>query len=275
MYLAALLAAVLVVQRLSGAQPLFLLGLADLTATLVVFIGSLALNNCSIYDPYWSLAPILMAPYWVAHAEPGATGPGQLLIVALVALWGGRLTWNWLRRWRGLTDEDWRYRQFRTAWGRAYWPGSLVGIHLVPTAIVFVSALPLWPALTRAGRPVGPLDLAALAVTAAGIVLEAVADRQLHRFLRSGPPPGALLDRGLWSWSRHPNYLGELLFWWGLWLFGVAAAPGQWWLVIAPLLMTALFLGVSIPLMERRMAVRRNGFADYRRRVPLLLPWPV
>jgi len=274
-YLAALTAAGLVLARLKGAEPLLLLGLADLAGTLAVFAGSLAANNSSIYDPCWSLTPVLMALYWTARAEPGAAGPKQLLIIALVALWGGQLTWNWLRRWRGVADEDWRYREFRASWGRAYWPLSLIGIHLVPTAIVFLAALPLWPALTRSGGGFGTMDLVALAVTLAGIALEAIADRQLHLFLRADPPAGALLDRGLWGWSRHPNYLGELLFWWGLWLFGVAAAPDLRWLIVAPLTMTALFLAISIPLKERRMAARRPGFADYRRRVPRLLPWPV
>jgi steroid 5-alpha reductase family enzyme len=96
-----------------------------------------------------------------------------------------------------------------------------------------------------------------------------VADLQLRRFAA----PGRIVDRGLWRWSRHPNYLGEVGFWWGLWLFGLAAAPGWWWTVVGPLVMVALFVFVSVPLMDDRSLARRPGYAEHMRRVPALLPW--
>jgi steroid 5-alpha reductase family enzyme len=272
-YLTAGLVAWIVTHRLTGAEPLLLLALANLAATLVVFTCSLAWDNSSLYDPYWSLAPLPIVLFWMGRDEPGVSGVRQLLVLALVGLWGARLTWNWLRRWEGLAHEDWRYADFRESWGRYYWPLSLVGIHLVPTAIVFLACLPLWPALVAARHPVGVIDGLALAVAAAGIAIETIADRQLYDFQRSGHPVGALLERGLWARSRHPNYLGELLFWWGLWLFGLAGDPGFRWTIAGPLVITALFLGVSIPLKERRMAARRPAFAAYRRRVPILIPW--
>lgn len=259
--------------RLAGAEPLALLGLADLAAMVVVFIGSLAADNSSLYDPYWSVAPLAIALFWLSH---GGGLPGNLRaasVVLLVCLWGGRLTWNWLRRWQGLAHEDWRYVDLRTQWGRLYWPVSFLGIHLVPTAIVFLGCLPLRAALSRGALAVGWLDLPALVMMGGGLLLETMADDQLYHFQRRPRPAGALLDRGLWSWCRHPNYLGELLCWWGLWLFGTASTRRLDWTAAGPLVMTALFLGISIPLKERRMAARRPGFADYRRRVPTLIPW--
>ena len=255
-------------------HPLVLVLVADIAATGVVFGFSLAADNSSIYDPYWSVVPPVIALYWYLH--PGAiSGNGfrQLVVGALVLAWAARLTFNWARRWEGLGWEDWRYRDFRSQWGRGYWVGSFFGIHLVPTLIVYLACLPFWPVSAAGSRPVGLLDAVAAAVTAGAILIETVADEQLHRFLTGPREPGQLLDTGLWAYSRHPNYFGEVAFWWGIWLFGLAADPAFWWTVIGPFVMTTLFVFISIPMIDRRSLVRRPGFADYRRRVSSLVPW--
>ena len=117
------------------------------------------------------------------------------------------------------------------------------------------------------------LDVLALVITAGAILVELVADEQMRAFARS-KERGAIMDRGLWAWSRHPNYFGELGFWWGLWLFGIAAAPGWWWTIVGPLAMTAMFLFASIPMLDERSAERRPGYAEHMRRVSALLPLP-
>jgi steroid 5-alpha reductase family enzyme len=104
------------------------------------------------------------------------------------------------------------------------------------------------------------------------VLLEAAADRQLARFLAAAGPQ-EVLDRGLWSLSRHPNYFGEVAFWWGLWLFGLAAAPSWWWTAAGPLAITALFLGVSVPLMDRHLASSRPRYAAEQKRRSAFLPW--
>ncbi len=151
---------------------------------------------------------------------------------------------------------------------------DLVGIHLVPTLQVFLGMLPVYVVATRAGRDLGWLDAVALVVGLVAVALELVADRQMHRFLRSREP-GQVMDRGLWAWTRHPNYLGEITFWLALALFGLAADPSTWWWVFAgAAAMLALFLGVSIPLMEQRSLERRPAYGDVVARVPRLLPRP-
>jgi steroid 5-alpha reductase family enzyme len=255
-------------------HPLVVVLVADLAATGVVFGFSLAADNSSIYDPYWSVLPPLVALYW--WLQPGAASGSTvrpLIVSGLVLAWAARLTFNWARRWEGLGSEDWRYRDFRTQWGRGYWVGSLFGIHLVPTLIVYLACLPFWPVSAAGSQPVGLLDLAAAVVTAGAIVIETAADEQLQRFLTSPREPGQLLDTGLWAYSRHPNYFGEVVFWWGIWWFGLAAHPAFWWTVIGPLVMTALFVLISIPMIDRRSLVRRPAFADYSRRVSSLVPW--
>jgi steroid 5-alpha reductase family enzyme len=269
-YAAALAMALAAGWALRDHHPILAAATADFVATLVVFGFSVRYNNSSLYDPYWSVAPLPIALYWAAA---GALGLQQLLLLALVALWGVRLTANWVARWRGIGDEDFRYQEIRGRTGRLYWPASFVSIHLLPTIWVFLGLLPLYPALARPS-PVTAVQLVGLMVTAVAIVIEAAADRQLRAFLRTRRDPEAILDQGLWALCRHPNYLGEVLFWWGLYLFGVAAAPTWAWSAVGPLSITVLFVFISVPWMDRRLLARHPAWAQAMKSRPALLPWP-
>ncbi len=270
-YAVALAAGWLVYGALAGEVPaLWALAVTDAAGTLAVFAFSVGCNNSSLYDAYWSVAPMALAPA-IALGGAGAPASRQVAVVALVLAWGARLTWNWARGWQGLGHEDFRYVDLRGKTGRAYWLVSLLGLHFMPTVSVFLGCLALFPALTARG-PLGALDGLAFAVTAGGIALEAAADERLRAFRKSKPPPGAILDTGLWSLCRHPNYLGEILFWWGLFLFGLAADAGAWWAVVGPLWITGLFAFISIPMMDTRSLARRPSYAEHMARVPALLP---
>ena len=250
------------------------LAVADLAATLVVFGFSKRWDNSSVYDPYWSVIPIALVIYLVFAAPAGVVGARGLVVAGLVIAWGARLTHNWARGWPGLDHEDWRYRDIRALTGRAYWPASLLGIHLFPTALVFLGCLPVIAILRSPGAPLGWLDGLALLVTAGAIAIEGAADNALREHVRHRQRPGETLTEGVWGWSRHPNYFGELSFWWGLWLFGVAAVGLQpWWLVLGAVSMTLLFNLVSIPMIERRMRTRRADYAAVEARVSRLIPW--
>lgn len=272
-YTVALVVAALVA-RWAGPEvhPLRAVAYADLAATLVVFGVSALVDNSSVYDPYWSVAPIAIAPWLAAHpSAAGAPLARQALVITLVTLWGLRLTYNWARGFEGLTHEDWRYVDLRRKSGRAYWLVSLLGIHAMPTVMVYLACLALHPALTSP-RPLGPLDALAAAVTLGAIAVELVADEQLRAFRRERRE-GEILARGLWAFSRHPNYFGEVSFWWGLFLFALAADPGAWWVGIGALAITLLFVFVSIPMLDRRSAARRPAYAEHMKRVSALVPW--
>ena len=271
-YATAGLAAWAVAASAPGDRPLPHTFEADLAATVVVFLFSVAAGNASLYDPYWSVAPAVIVVAWALWRDD--IGARQILVLTLVLIWAVRLTANWAVGWRGLGHEDWRYvrlREQRPSW-LPFWVVNLTGIQLVPTLVVFAGLLPVWPAMTMPDRPFGPLDVAAAVVTAGAILTEAVADLQLRRFARDPANRGQIIDSGLWRYSRHPNYLGEISFWWGLWLFGLAAAPGWWWTVIGPLVMVLLFAFVSVPMMDRRSVARRPAYAEHMRDVPALLP---
>jgi len=273
-YLAAGFSAWGTARAAGGHHPLTVTFWADLVATAVVFAVSMAVGNSSLYDPYWSVAPAVIVVAWVVALD-AVTGR-QVLVVVLMLIWAVRLTANWAISWRGLGHEDWRYVQIRaeTRGRLPWWLVSLTGIQLMPTLVVFAGLLVVWPAVAAGSAPLGPLDAAAVLVTAAAIVTEALADHQLRRFARDPANRGRVIDHGLWQHSRHPNYLGEIGFWWGLWLFALAAAPTWWWTVAGPVAMVLLFAFVSVPMMDRRSLQRRPGYAEHVRRVPALLPLP-
>lgn len=272
-YAAAGLAAWAVAAVALPGAPLWLrVAAADAAATGAVFAFSVALDNSSVYDAYWSVAPMAIAPALCA-AGGGAPFARRALVVALVLAWGARLTYNWARGWAGLHHEDWRYVDLRAKTGRAYWAVSFFGIHLFPTALVYLGCLALLPALVTGSRPLGALDLAAALVTAAAVAVEAVADAQLRAF-RAAARPGEVMAAGLWACSRHPNYFGEILFWWGLFLFALAADGGAWRAGAGALAITALFVFISVPMLDRRSAARRPEYAAHMRRVSAIVPWP-
>lgn len=259
---------------LHAAQPLVIAAVADAAATVVVFAFSLALNNSSWYDPYWSVAPPFIAVFWLLQPNSGGFGPlRHILVFVLLCIWAARLTYNWASQWKGSGHEDWRYVEMHRQYGRLYWPVSFLGIHLVPTILVFLGCLALWPALDSGRQPFNWLDVVAGIVTAGAIAIEAAADLQMRRFRRAAKEPGQI-PPGLWSLSRHPNYFGEVLFWWGLFLFALAAAPTYWWVIVGPLAILLLFLFVSIPLMEKHLLAKRPDYTAYQQRVSPFVPWP-
>lgn len=257
-----------------GTGQLWLDGLiADLIATLVIFGASRLYGNSSFYDAYWSVIPPLLAFYWWIAADAGVNDVRWWLMMAVLLAWSIRLTANWIRTFPGMHHEDWRYPTMRERAGRFEFGADLLGIHVMPTLVVFAGLIPVYVVATRAGEPLGPLDFIAFAVGLVALAMETIADLQMHRFL-AARRPGQVMDWGLWSWSRHPNYFGECGIWLSMGLFGLAAYPGAWWVLAGFVAMLILFLTVSIPLMEERSLERRPGYAQVIERVSLFVPWP-
>ena len=254
-------------------SPLAVVAAATLAATLTVFAFSVAFDNTSVYDPYWSLMPPVAA-FWLALGPGGQRLDARhLVVLGLVSLYGARLTLNWARGWAGLKHEDWRYVDVRRRTGRVYWLASLFALHLMPSVMTLLGVLPLEAALVSGTTPFGALDVLAALVTLGAIGVEHLADEQLRAFRRARTSEEQICAVGLWAWSRHPNYFGELAFWLGLLLFGLAAG-GPWWTGVGFVAMVGLFLGVSIPLMERRARANKPGWKEHCARVSMLLPRP-
>lgn len=247
--------------------------LADVIATLVIFVFSRIHQNSSFYDAYWSVLPPLLAVYWWSESAPDDLR--ALLVTVVITVWAVRLTANWIVLFPGLHHEDWRYSRLRDGrTGATELAVDLFAIHLIPTLQVFLGMVPVYVAVTVARRDVGWLDWAAFALGLGAVLLELAADTQMQRFARNRRP-GEVMDRGLWGWSRHPNYLGEITFWFSLALFGLAASPPDWWFVfVGAVAMLLLFLLASIPMMEQRSLERRPTYQDVIDGVPMLFPRP-
>lgn len=246
-------------------------GGAVAAGALLLWLVSLARRDASLVDRFWGLGFVVVA---TLGAVWGAGRPERRALVAvLVALWGVRLSLHIHLRNRG-QGEDPRYRRMRERAGGSFAARSLVTVFLLQAVLLLLIAAPLLAAATGgADRPLGALDLGAALVWLAGFLFEAVADEQLCRFRRRRSSPDEVLDRGLWRYSRHPNYFGEALLWWGLGLFGVAAgSPAT---LAGPALLTLLLLRVSgVTLLEKQLRQTKPAYADYVARTNAFLPGP-
>jgi steroid 5-alpha reductase family enzyme len=270
-YVAALTVAVAVVRTTGLSAVLGQLALGTLVATGVIFVASVLADNSSMYDPYWSLQPLAIAVFY-AWTRWGDLNGRQILVTVLAFLYALRLTSNFYRDWPGLAKEDFRYADLRRRFGRLYRPVSLLGIHLFPTIVVFLGCLPMYAVASPGMARLGWLDLAGTLVTLAAIGVAFVADEQLRTFRRDPVNRGHCIHTGLWAYSRHPNYLGEMATWWGLWLFALAAGPSWWWTGAGAAAISLMFVFVSVPMMERRALATRAGYREYRAETPALLP---
>ena len=280
------------------------------TATLIIFIVSVFLSDVSVYDPYWSVAPPAML---LANIQKyRLTNVNAVLLLILVSIWSLRLTVNWYITYKGIGCEDWRYAQYRKRLSPL--PFQLIsffGLHFVPTVVVYggmVSALyamreerfarAYYSAATKhtatyyfsrqvifAAMGVGVMIIAsrfpigfyrrfAGVIMLAAVALEHVSDWTIHRFLREHGQEKRTCNVSVWSRSRHPNYLGEMPFWTGMYVYFVALCPQIWYKGLGFLSIIALFLLVSIPMMEKHNLERRPDYARYRERTPMLVPLP-
>jgi steroid 5-alpha reductase family enzyme len=269
-YLLALAAAFLAFRLFRESGVLFATFLADVAATIVVWFCGVLMKNASLYDPYWSVAPLVILPLWL-WTSPAPVGEAGILYLIALYPWGLRLTYNWANRWQGLQHQDWRYTMFRDKNPKLWFITNLCGINLMPTVLVFLGMIPAYCAVT-AGGGAGILSYLGLAVCLGAAFIQAVADRQMEDFKRSGAAKDQHIDSGLWRISRHPNYLGEISFWWGIWIMQMGVMP-LWWTIAGPVAITLLFVYISIPMMERHIEASRPGYAAYKKEVPMLVPF--
>jgi len=239
--------------------------------------ASVLLRDASIVDPWWSVGFLLVAAHTALRT--GLT-PGKTLLLAMVAAWALRLWGYLLLRGRG-KPEDPRYAAFREKYGAdRYWWVSFFQVFLLQGVLVVLISAPLQVAGAAAPPdPVSAFDLLGLALVAAGLSIEVVADTQLASYRRSrargGPEaPGPVLHTGLWRYSRHPNYFGEALLWWGFWTLSLDT-PWGWATAFAPALMTFLLVKISgVAMLDAHMAAKRPEYAEYIRTTPAFLPRP-
>lgn len=241
--------------------------IADVAATIICFAFSLIFGNASVYDPYWSIQPPVIVIALAIHTSFTAL---TVILLVPISLWAMRLTANWAYTFADLSHQDWRYTMLKEKTGKLYPLINFVGIHLVPTLIVYACTLPAaFSCVYHSEATAWTYIFAAISVIA--LTLQGIADVQMHRYRKNRKTP--FIRAGLWKHSRHPNYLGEILMWWGVALAAVSAMPGEPYLLAGAALNTLLFLFVSIPMADGRQSTK-PGFDEYKKETRMLLPFP-
>ncbi len=240
-------------------------------AMLALWLVSLALVDVSIVDVFWGLGFVMVA-HWV-RATVGGAPVRAGLVTTLVTLWGVRLAGYLLwRNWGG--GEDYRYQAMRRHYGPRFWLVSLAVVFGLQAVLMWSVSLPVQVAIA-APEPatLGALDLLGTFLVLVGVTFETVGDFQLARFKADPASTGRVMDRGLWRYTRHPNYFGDAVVWWGLYCF--ALATGHPLAIVGPLVMTYLLTRLSgVPLLEKKLAKTRAGYAEYVARTSSFVPWP-
>lgn len=234
------------------------------------FLVSLIRKRNDVADVAWGLGFVLLV--WASYGISSDSGVRGLLVGILVTIWGVRLAWHIHRRNRGKA-EDYRYLAWRQAWGKWFYIRSYFQVYALQGALLMVIATPIVIINAQAGNGLGLFDLLGALVWITGFIFEAVGDAQLARFIKNPANKGKLMQSGLWAYTRHPNYFGEIVQWWGIWLIAMSV-PYGWIGIIGPITITFLIVKVSgIPLLEQKMAANPD-FSEYRQKVSMLIPLP-
>jgi len=234
------------------------------------FVVSLIKKRNDVADVAWGLGFVLMAG--VSFFLSDDLGVRGLLVGILVTVWGLRLAWHIHARNKGKA-EGYRYLAWRKEWGKYFYIRSYFQVYLLQGLFLFLIVLPVLLINKNPGGDIGLLDFLGVAVWLFGFYYEAVGDAQLARFIKNGENKGKLMQSGLWAYTRHPNYFGEVTQWWGLWLIALSV-PNGWLSIIGPITITFLILKVSgIPMLEKKMA-EHPDFAEYKRKTSIFIPLP-
>ena len=241
--------------------------IADVLATILVFLFSLILKNASCYDPYWSVQPIVIVVMLLINNE--ITTPLLLASIAII-LWGIRLTANWAYTFKNLNSEDWRYRMLHEKNPKLYPLINFAGIHMVPTIVVYSCVLPV-VIMAKSDVKLNAWTYIFYITACLSFVMQGLADVEMHKFRKKNTH--TFIRDGLWKYSRHPNYLGEICMWFSIGLLCMSSINGgSILLLIGAVLNLMLFLFISIPMAENHQKSRKLGFDEYKKETRMLLP---
>lgn len=235
--------------------------------TLWFFISLVKKRN-DVADVAWGLGFVTLA--WASLILSGITVRGFLVNI-LVTIWGIRLAWHIYRRNRG-KPEDYRYATWRAEWGRWFYVRSYLQVYVLQGIFLFLIVLPVLFINQGIGESLGVFDVIGTLIWITGFYFESTGDAQLARFVRDPSNKGKIMQSGLWRYSRHPNYFGEVTQWWGVFIISLSLPLGIV-TIIGPLTITYLILFVSgVPLLDKKYA-GRTDFEEYKKRTSVFIPW--
>jgi steroid 5-alpha reductase family enzyme len=267
-YIGAIMVGVMTFCHLSHSSFLIRLLWSDIASTIFVYLMSLLFRNASVYDPYWSVAPLVVLPLSAFYYQ--GFHLGVFILLAAVFYWGIRLTLNWMGTFTDFNYQDWRYVMLKEKSKQWYPLVNFFGIHLFPTLIVYGAMVPAILFIEKGSFE--PLMLIGFLVSVGATTLQMISDIQMHYFRKHNRIRGKTIDIGLWKYSRHPNYLGEILMWWGVYLMMLASLPSLWITLLGPLFNTLMFIFISIPMAEVKLLQSKSDYAIYQASTRMLLP---
>jgi len=240
--------------------------IADVSSTILVFIFSLMFKNSSVYDPYWSIQPIVITILYMVTYYNNIT-IDKILLVSIILLWGIRLTANFIYTFNGFKYQDWRYLMLKEKTKKLYPVINFLGIHLFPTIVVYLCTLPAVYMIIN-NFEYNYLYLLILLISLTGVIIQTISDIQMHMYRKNKTT--TFIRTGLWKYSRHPNYLGEILMWYGIGLF-LALITKKFIYLSGAIINHLMFLFVSIPLADGKQS-SKEGFNEYKYSTRMLLP---
>ncbi len=244
----------------------------DVVATLIVWGVGLIIRNPSIYDPYWSVVPPVLIAFWIFHDSLTLSLISGIMFLS-VLVWSIRLTYNFIINFDGFVYQDWRYVMLKKKNPKVWFVTNLFGINMMPTLIVLIQLFAAYQILSASGS-LSFLFLLGALVSILAATIQFISDKQMKEFRTMHEKNKQVMSEGLWSYSRHPNYFGEVSFWWGLWImyFGVFSKLDLFF--VPPVLMTLLFVFISVPMMENKILLSRPEYKEVQARISMLIPLP-
>ena len=250
---------------------IYLLGfLAIMVLMTTLWVISIFIKNVSIVDAFWGVGFAVAGLLYYLMSDGETTR--SLIVLILISLWALRLfiylsTRNWGK------GEDFRYQKFRKDYGeKRYWWFSFFQTFLLQGVLMWIVSLPLLGSMFSPDEVFSLIDILAFTIVLIGISFEAIGDYQMARFKANSSNKGKVMDKGLWKYSRHPNYFGNACLWWGFALFSIAA--GNFYTIVGPAIMTFLLLKVSgVSLLERSLKKDKPEYEEYARKTSSFIPW--
>ena len=251
-------------------RQLVIIFICDVISTIVIWFIGVLINTASIYDPYWSVqTPIIIICLLIKYQNLNV---GNLIYLELILFWGIRLTYNYTKTFHDISYLDWRYKQIKEKTGKLYQVVNLLGICLVPTIIVYAASIPSFLFVID-NLKFEYIQIIGYTVILISVLIEMKADIDLHEFKKIRNDRNEIIRIGLWKYSRHPNYFGEICFWYGVAMVYVFCDfTKNWYYIFGAVLDNALFLGISIPLAEKNLKTYKDGYDEYKKNTSMLIP---
>ena len=243
--------------------------ISNIVSTIIIWIVGIFFKSASIYDPYWSIqTPVIYLCLLIKYQNFNL---GNILFFFAILFWAIRLTYNFINGFNDISYIDWRYKKIKGTTKSFYQIVSLLGIHLIPTLVVFFASIPSFYYVIF-NKNFSFINLIGIAIMILGTLLELLSDKNMHEFKKIRKSNKEIINIGLWKYSRHPNYLGEILFWYGVALTFILSNVSLWYVIIGAILNTLLFVFVSIPMAENHLSSYKENYSDYKQSTRMLLP---